>query len=454
MVDVRRLRVLWRSPATGSFSAAAASLGYTQPAVSRQVALLEAELGTMLVRRLPQGVGAAPTPAACWSRGARPSWPSSTTSRTSSVRSPASRADGCASPPSPRPARRSCPLAIARFRERYPAVELTVTMARPDRFAAVACAAVSSTSCSPTSPSGPRACEVSHGHHAAPPARRAAVELVTCSTIRCTWPCRARSPAGRGAGCRCGLRRRALAAGTARVVPGCAAAAAGVPGGRVRAAYRLPERRLLGPARASWPPGSGSRSSPTWPRAPCATTSSCARSTPAPPARSILAAFPPAIARLRPRHARRCCGEVERGVAGRTARFRGRGCSRVVIGHAWSRTTPERSRPARSSPAHERALAATRPEAVRAQQRGVPAGATRATLEERDVRGPARPEARTASANGLRSDVRRDRPRRPPTRSSARPTPPLRRCAGPSGGRGRAAAARRTSRSAARPCAR
>ena len=56
MVDVRRLKVLCEVARCGSFSAAAASLGYTQPAVSRQVALLEAELGTILVRRLPQGV--------------------------------------------------------------------------------------------------------------------------------------------------------------------------------------------------------------------------------------------------------------------------------------------------------------------------------------------------------------------------------------------------------------
>src|SRR5579871_5795986 len=56
MVDVRRLRVLCEVARQGSFSAAAAALGYTQPAVSRQVALLEAEMGTTLVRRLPQGV--------------------------------------------------------------------------------------------------------------------------------------------------------------------------------------------------------------------------------------------------------------------------------------------------------------------------------------------------------------------------------------------------------------
>ena len=55
MLDTRRLRVLCEVARHGSFSAAADSLGYTQPAISRQIATLEAELGTLLVRRVPQG---------------------------------------------------------------------------------------------------------------------------------------------------------------------------------------------------------------------------------------------------------------------------------------------------------------------------------------------------------------------------------------------------------------
>ncbi len=55
MLDTRRLRVLCEVARTGSFSAAAASLGYTQPAVSRQISTLEAEVGAVLVRRVPQG---------------------------------------------------------------------------------------------------------------------------------------------------------------------------------------------------------------------------------------------------------------------------------------------------------------------------------------------------------------------------------------------------------------
>lgn len=55
MLDSRRLRVLCEVARHGSFSAAADALGYTQPAVSRQIAALEAEVGAVLVRRVPQG---------------------------------------------------------------------------------------------------------------------------------------------------------------------------------------------------------------------------------------------------------------------------------------------------------------------------------------------------------------------------------------------------------------
>lgn len=56
MLDVRRLRVLNEVAREGSFSAAAQVLGYTQPAISRQVALLERETGTTLLERRPGGV--------------------------------------------------------------------------------------------------------------------------------------------------------------------------------------------------------------------------------------------------------------------------------------------------------------------------------------------------------------------------------------------------------------
>jgi DNA-binding transcriptional LysR family regulator len=56
MLDVRRLRVLREVAAQGSFSAAAEALAFTQPAVSRQIATLEAEAGTRLVDRGARGV--------------------------------------------------------------------------------------------------------------------------------------------------------------------------------------------------------------------------------------------------------------------------------------------------------------------------------------------------------------------------------------------------------------
>jgi molybdate transport repressor ModE-like protein len=55
MLAVRRLRVLYEVSRQGSFSAAAESLGYTQPAISRQIALLERETGTTLLERRPGG---------------------------------------------------------------------------------------------------------------------------------------------------------------------------------------------------------------------------------------------------------------------------------------------------------------------------------------------------------------------------------------------------------------
>lgn len=55
MLDVRRLKVLREVARHGSFSAAAEALGYTQPAISRQIALLERETGATLLERRPTG---------------------------------------------------------------------------------------------------------------------------------------------------------------------------------------------------------------------------------------------------------------------------------------------------------------------------------------------------------------------------------------------------------------
>ena len=58
MLDATKLATLRTVLAHGSFSAAGEVLSLTQPAVSRQVSLLEAQLGIELVRRTRQGVHA------------------------------------------------------------------------------------------------------------------------------------------------------------------------------------------------------------------------------------------------------------------------------------------------------------------------------------------------------------------------------------------------------------
>jgi DNA-binding transcriptional LysR family regulator len=56
MLDVPKLATLRAVVRHGSFSAAGQALGLTQPAVSRQIALLERQAGTPLLRRTPGGV--------------------------------------------------------------------------------------------------------------------------------------------------------------------------------------------------------------------------------------------------------------------------------------------------------------------------------------------------------------------------------------------------------------
>jgi DNA-binding transcriptional LysR family regulator len=59
--DTAALEVLCEVARHGSFTAAARSIGYTQSAVSRQIAALESKAGSPLFERLPRGVR--PTPA-------------------------------------------------------------------------------------------------------------------------------------------------------------------------------------------------------------------------------------------------------------------------------------------------------------------------------------------------------------------------------------------------------
>ncbi len=130
MLDTRRLKVLCEVASKGSFSGAAVSLGYTQPAISRQIAALEAEVGAMLVRRVPQGIVLTDAgrllvdrgePILARLRDVEVELQSLAGLEGGSLRL-ASFASAAAS---------IVPLAIARFRELHPAVELSIVMADP-----------------------------------------------------------------------------------------------------------------------------------------------------------------------------------------------------------------------------------------------------------------------------------------------------------------------------------
>src|SRR6267154_2191437 len=130
MLDTRRLIVLVEVARKGSFSAAAESLGYTQPAVSRQIATLEAEVGAQLVRRVPQGavltdagrllVDRAEAIFASMASAEEELW--QLLGLEGGRLRVASFASAAAS---------IMPIAIARFRERHPSVELDIAMADP-----------------------------------------------------------------------------------------------------------------------------------------------------------------------------------------------------------------------------------------------------------------------------------------------------------------------------------
>lgn len=131
MIDTRRLLVLREVARHGSFSAAAASLGYTQPAVSRQISTLEGEVGAMLVLRVPQGAVLTDAGRLLMERG-EPILAQLATAE-AELRALIGLEGGRLRLASFASAAASIlPLAIARFRARYPAVELSMTMANPD----------------------------------------------------------------------------------------------------------------------------------------------------------------------------------------------------------------------------------------------------------------------------------------------------------------------------------
>ncbi len=130
MLDSRRLRVLCEVARTGSFSAAAAHLGYTQPAISRQISTLEAEAGTLLVRRVPQGAVLTDAGQALVRRAevilAQLADAEAELRALAGLEGGRLRLASFASA-----AASIVPLAVARFRQSYPAVELGIVMADP-----------------------------------------------------------------------------------------------------------------------------------------------------------------------------------------------------------------------------------------------------------------------------------------------------------------------------------
>jgi DNA-binding transcriptional LysR family regulator len=131
MLDLNRLRVLREVGRSGSFSAAAAALNYTQPAISRQIATLEREMGAILVERNPRGVRltdagealAAHTEAIL----ARLADAEAEVRAIGELRGGRLRMSAF-----PTVAATIAPLAIAAFRRAYPEVTLTLTMAEPN----------------------------------------------------------------------------------------------------------------------------------------------------------------------------------------------------------------------------------------------------------------------------------------------------------------------------------
>src|SRR5437764_10757761 len=130
MLDTRRLRVFREVARHGSFSAAAEALGYTQPAVSRQIATLEAELGTILVRRVPQGAVLTDAGSLLLERAdailARLDDVENELRALAGLEGGRLRLATFASA-----AASILPPAVARFRARHPSVELSIVMADP-----------------------------------------------------------------------------------------------------------------------------------------------------------------------------------------------------------------------------------------------------------------------------------------------------------------------------------
>jgi DNA-binding transcriptional LysR family regulator len=131
MLDVRRLRVLREVALRGSFSAAAEALAFTQSAVSQQIAALEREAGTVLVARNSRGVRLTEAGEALvrhtdaiLARLAEAEAELEAIAGLSGGRLRLATFESAGAT--------LMPLAIAAFRQRHPAVELSMTMLEPE----------------------------------------------------------------------------------------------------------------------------------------------------------------------------------------------------------------------------------------------------------------------------------------------------------------------------------
>src|SRR5436190_7157192 len=131
MLAVRRMRVLREVAVQGSFSAAAEALSFTQSAVSQQIAALEREAGTVLVQRGARGVRLTEAGEAlvgdadailCRLEDAEAELEAIAGLKGGRLRMAAFESAGAT----------LMPLAIAQFRERHPAIELSMVLGEPE----------------------------------------------------------------------------------------------------------------------------------------------------------------------------------------------------------------------------------------------------------------------------------------------------------------------------------
>jgi DNA-binding transcriptional LysR family regulator len=131
MLDVRRLQALREVAALGSFSAAAESLGYSQPAISQQITTLERETGTTLVKRGARGIRLTDAGRALVEHSdgilARVAAAEQELEAIAGLRGGRVRLASFATAGAT-----LVPLAIARFSRQHPAVELSLVEAEPE----------------------------------------------------------------------------------------------------------------------------------------------------------------------------------------------------------------------------------------------------------------------------------------------------------------------------------